>query len=423
MAAERRPIGRRIHMKKMRMMTAAAVLAAMCLVTACGSSGYSSSAAKSEDAKESYGSYYEEPAAYAEEAAMEASSWDGDYSYDEAEVEELDYENGEAPEAIDAPVQLSADKLVYTCNLNLETTEYAETKAAIAEKIQAFGGIIESETESDNDYYWYYEDHRKDGGTLNLYLTVRVPSEQYSAFVAELEKVGKVTNKSQNVENISRRYHDTEARIEALEREEERLLEMMDKAEEIEDMIFIEERLTDVEAELSANKTDLATMDVDVRYSTINLSVKEVLVYTKDEPTPINFGQRFSETFKDSWRSFLSFMEGLLFVIVRLLPFLILAAVVVGIILYVRHKRDPRTPQQRRADRAALKAAKKEEARAKEEYKRQLKLSRAGQKAATRQAYQGSPQLQTPNAAPEQTSYTERPASMSGDANGKGPEA
>ncbi|MBR3436547.1 MAG: DUF4349 domain-containing protein, partial [Lachnospiraceae bacterium] len=119
-----------------------------------------------------------------------------------------------------APSVLSEEKLVYTCDMSIETTEYKETAAAIKAKVKEFGGIIESESETDNDNGWYYKNHTRYGATMSLYLTVRIPSERYSDFIESAGSLGKVRQKTQNVQNISRRYSDTEARIRALETEE-----------------------------------------------------------------------------------------------------------------------------------------------------------------------------------------------------------
>ena len=57
--------------------------------------------------------------------------------------------------------------------------------------------------------------------------------------VESLGNIGQVTSKSSEVENISQKYYDTSTRVEALEIEQARLLEMLSNASEIESMIAI----------------------------------------------------------------------------------------------------------------------------------------------------------------------------------------
>lgn len=361
------------------------LLLSFTLLTGCGAGSAASEAA------------YYDGGNYAPAMAEEAAA-DGDYFYDGEYKEEYEtgsFETVSTEKTVDAPEILTEDKLVYTCNLSMETTEYADTVAKIREKIKAYGGIIESEQENDSDYDWYYEDHLKTHGTMSLYLTIRVPSEKYEAFVGEISEFGKVKSKSQNVENISRQYHDTEARIEALTKEEGRLTDMLDQADTIEDMIYIEERLTEVEAQLNSYKTNLAQMDVDVRYSTINLNLSEVLVYTKESPSPITFGQRIAATFKRSIRAFGTFWEDILHALIYLLPFLVCALIIFLIVLAIRRKMDPRTPEERKRDRKLAKEAKEAQKKAKREAKRNAKYAGMRPMPQGQQPQQNMPQLQS----------------------------
>ena len=397
-------------MKKRKVIAIALAALMACASAACGSSynSASSSAAKSEAVYETeeyevadndapMAAYSEDEWEVTEEAAYDSSAESGDGSVYTAEQD-----SGE--------ITLSNDKLVYTCNMEIETTEYAETVAAIREKIREYGAIIEYESESDSNRYWYYEDNRKTSGTMYLSWTIRVPVAKYDAFVSDAGTMGKLISKSQNVDNISRQYHSTEARIEALEKEEKRLNEMMDAAETIEEMIYIEERLTDVEYELNTNRTSLASMDVDVAYSTVNMNVREVLVYTSTPAPTVTFGQRVKEAFRDSWKGFTSFCEGLLIVIIHLLPFLFAALVIVLLILGINRIADKKHPERVTRRRAAKEAKRAAKASAKE---RKAAMKAAGKSG---RPYQQNIPMQQPPQSPQKptqgtvSSEADRPA-------------
>ena len=226
------------------------------------------------------------------------------------------------------------EKLVYTCNIDLETLNYLDTVNSIKEKIKQYEGIIESESEIDNDYDWYYSDYQKTSGTLNNYITIRIPSESYYEFLSSLDGEGKIVSKSSNVENISKQYYDTENIIKSLKIQEERLLEMMEQCSTIEEMITVESRLTEVQTQINSYNNDLSYMDTNVNYSTININIKEVVEY--DEmlaPKKTNtFIDRLINTIKDSCLSFLEILEWLLFFIIRMIPLLIIF-IPIGILL------------------------------------------------------------------------------------------
>jgi hypothetical protein len=167
---------------------------------------------------------------------------------------------------------------------------------------------------------------------MTLYLTIRIPTENYEDFLAGLEGSGRVVSRNVWVDNITRSYYDQKAVLKALEVQEERLLDMMDKAETIEDMIAVEARLTEVQTQLNQARTTLSGMDFDVAYSTVNLTIEEVTRYVPQE-TSTSFLERLKETCIDAAYTFLGALQSLLFALIYLLPY---AAAILLIFLLVR---------------------------------------------------------------------------------------
>ena len=232
-------------------------------------------------------------------------------------------------------VTLLEEKLVYHCHLEIETLDYPETMTSVKETIARYGGVIQSESESDSGYNWYYENYRKTSGTMHNYLEVRIPSKDYYNFLSELDGVGKVISKSTSVDNISQQYYDTTAQIEALQIQEKNLLAMLEKCETIEDMITVEQRLSEVQYQLNNLQTTRRYMDMDVAYSYVNIDISEVMEYHQDtEPVRRNtFVDRLKNTLVSTGRGFLSFLEGLLFLIIRLSPYIVIAVVICFVFL------------------------------------------------------------------------------------------
>ena len=255
------------------------------------------------------------------------SSFKGDYSYTESAPTDLEttYEKTESA---------YEQKLVYTCHISLETLNYSDTVKDIKQRIGSFGGFIESEYEYDTNSRWYYNDSN---GTMHLRITVRIPSDRYDDFINSLEGDGKITSKESNVDNVTRSYYETTALIESLKIQEERLLQMLDVADTIEDMITVEKRLTEVQSQLNIYNTRLATYDLDVEYSTVNLNIDEVEIYTPTIKTT-TFFDRLKNTIKDSWDSFWDILENLLFFIIRMIPIVIIFTPIVILIIFLKKK-------------------------------------------------------------------------------------
>lgn len=304
------------------------------LLTGCGGASGSSKSMKTADS-----------VAPAENSAAQMDSYSNGVagsSYSEASAEiAMEEEKGvtdageqDGTSGMDS-MTLLEEKLVYHCNLEIETLDYPATMTAIKTTITKYGGVIQSESESDSGHDWYYENYRKMSGTMHNYLEVRIPSKDYNHFLAELDGVGKVISKSTSVDNISQRYYDTIAQIEALQIQEKNLLVMLEKCETIEDMITVEQRLSEVQYELNNLQTTRRYMDMDVAYSYVNISISEVMEYRQDsEPVRRNtFTDRLKNTVLSTGRGFLSFLEGTLFLVIRLAPYILIIAVI-GLVFF-----------------------------------------------------------------------------------------
>ena len=301
-------------MKRMMKFMSAAVLALA--LTACGSAHSSA----------------------AEPYAAEETAYDGEYglAVSNSFMADGDYAPMEEPAAAydsteDEPEIITGEKLVYTGSVNLETLQYEDTVAAVQEYIKRYNGIIEQQNEWDSDRSWTYTDGRKRMSNRTLSMTVRIPTESFDSFMNDMDGAGKVTARSQSVENISRRYNDNSIEIEALRKQQERLLEMMDKAETVEEMIQVESRLSEVQVALNRDLSYQAGMDTDVKYSTIYLNISEVQEYTPaDNDVPIGgFWKRLTAAAENSWKSFVYFLQNAVILLIRLLPYFLLAALII----------------------------------------------------------------------------------------------
>ena len=320
---------------------AACALAAVFLLSACGmakdtSSSYDTSPTYQNSAMSGGGSYapqaYEEAASeesYEREEAMEiADDYDTPMAAADGDEAVNVNDGGSSSDSEDGAVEQadlksSNRKIVYTGNISLQSLEYDASVKSIHDKITQCGGFIENEDTYNNDPYWYYTE--RTGAAANrtrrtLSLTARIPAEKFDAFMKDLENDGQVTNTSISARNISVSYANHDASRKALEIEQKRLLEMMDKADTVEDMIAVEERLTEVERELGNEKTTLSAMDRDVDFSTVYISLEEVFEYS-EKVVEVTYGERLQRAFGRAIDGFVTFWEELLLFIVETFPF------------------------------------------------------------------------------------------------------
>lgn len=289
----------------------------------CGSSGVSSTT------KQSAGAY--------DDTAYNGSSYNSGEVY-ESLAPEIEYEEDYAMD--DVSTKSTSDtsssstssenvstnrKLIKTFNFNVETENIDEFISNLKYEINSVGGYIEDSNISGNSI--------STGNKSQKYasFTIRVPVGNLDDFATYVDNSANILSKSENVKDVTLDYTDMESRKKTLETERDRLLELLENASDLNDVILLEEKLSDVEYEIDRITSSLKTYDSLVEYSTINIEIKEVEKYTEIvEETP-TLWKRMGDGFKNSLKWLKNFFEGLLVVIVALIPFIVLFGVLFAI--------------------------------------------------------------------------------------------
>ena len=215
-------------------------------------------------------------------------------------------------------------KLIRTVYMDAETQSMTELLAWMDGRVAALGGYYEQKSV-------YRRGSRDDGSFYHSGdFMIRIPAQNLDQFVSLVGENANVTSSSESTENVTLTYVSTQSRVEALEVEQDRLLELLENAETMEDLLTIEERLTDVRWELENYASQLRVLDNQVNYSTIHLSVWEV-----DEPTVIvertvwqKIGDGFSRNTKNVWNGLVDTFIWVLTVIPYLVPLALISGVV-----------------------------------------------------------------------------------------------
>ena len=225
----------------------------------------------------------------------------------------------------------------------METLEFDQSVQQITDLVSEMGGFVESSSSSGGS------DASGNYSSKYAYLTIRVPSDKLTGFMGSLNDCGTITSQNLSSENISLEYADTEARREALQTEYDRLLDLMAQAEDVDAVIAIEARLSEVRLQLDSLSSQLRTYDNLVDYSTVNIDLYEVRNISGAAATTLT--ERIRNGFSNTLFNIQVFFEDLLvFVIVNIPVFVILAVVIVAVVLIVRkvrrrkQKRSNQTP-------------------------------------------------------------------------------
>ncbi|MCR5055127.1 MAG: DUF4349 domain-containing protein [Lachnospiraceae bacterium] len=340
-------------------------------------------------ADSSYGNYASESAApeYYEDSAEDAYYDDGDYDYKDYGYEESESiaasDMGDSEVAVEsssdsAGGELTAEeddsyktattgsdgsevfdptsKMVYTGNATVDTLDFDATMTAFQALLSENGGFIENEnmTDGKDTYSYYYVEPTEKRRNYNA--VARVPADKFRTMMDGLSELGDVRSSSVSTDNLSREYSDLAISLDIYQQTYDRYSALMETASDEDYILEIQDKLTQMQIQIEQTKSRMKRIDTDVTYSYLNIEIREVTKYNEAPPKTDTFLERLINTVKDTISVFLSFLEGFLFFIIRILPFAIFIGIIAGIVLFIVKKTEPG-----RERKKAEKRARKEE--------------------------------------------------------------
>ncbi|WP_026476191.1 DUF4349 domain-containing protein [Alkaliphilus transvaalensis] len=173
-----------------------------------------------------------------------------------------------------ATAELATDnrKIINKGRLSLETMEFDESYKDTYYLVEKYGGYFQT---SDTQYRLLNRE-KPEESLRTTYFNIRVPSENFNDIFQELKEVGIVINENTNAQDITMTYRDVETEVLNLEIQEERLREILQKAEKIEDILRIENELSRIRLQINSMRGTLKNYDQLVSLSTIEVELIEV---------------------------------------------------------------------------------------------------------------------------------------------------
>ncbi len=241
-------------------------------------------------------------------------------------------------------------KLIYRANIDMESTEFDKALDGLNDLVERMGGYYEN-SELNN-----YSTYRRG------YYVVRLPAENFEAFLSAVGELCQVNNLSRSAEDISEHYYDTESRLATQQTKLARLQDLLRQAEDMEDIITLESAISETELAIEQLTGTLRKYDSLVGYSTVNISLSEVYKLTEVTEPAIGFGAKLGQAFRTGATGFVDGMQRFLLSVARgwigWLVFIILVVAAILIVRKVRRKRAARfAPQPAAAPREAWQSA------------------------------------------------------------------
>jgi len=164
------------------------------------------------------------------------------------DAKESQSEGADTIEAGGAPDRL----IIYTAGLRVRVSNLESAKKKYVALVASVGGYLQSQ-----------EDQT---------LTCRVPAGSFDDAVGQIRDYGIVLKESINAQDITREFLDLEIRLDNAVKSRERLLELLQKADKVADLLAVEKELKRLTEEIERFKGQLRYFRDQVAFSTISVT-------------------------------------------------------------------------------------------------------------------------------------------------------
>ena len=285
----------------------------------------------------------------------ESPMYNEKYEYDMAEDGYYESPKGSASTGIPAPDTTAndsstyAEKIIHSVTLTAETRDFDRALAALRASVASLGGYEQSVSTTGKSY------HSNDRYCRIARMTLRIPAEQLNAFLGSVGDLVNITNQSSTATNVTTEYYDIQSRIGVLQSEKAAYEEMLKKSNDVNYLLQVKDRLYNVIEEIEAYETQLRLYDNKVAYSTVTVTLDEVIEYTKVTTPKDTFGSRIAKAFTESWKDFAEGFQSFTVWLVRSIPTLlvigILLSVSIVIALRATHRKKQKKTQQEQTEK------------------------------------------------------------------------
>lgn len=235
-------------------------------------------------------------------------------------------EAGMPGESLDLETQeVQTRKLIKNVELTIQTKTYDAFMEDLQAGLAAQGGYVQQSSMRGSG--------EGEKSRRSATIVVRVPADHLDAFLSAVSSNGVVISRSENVQDVTMDYVDVESRLEALRTEQESLLALLEKAGSLQDVLAVQDRLTQVRGDIESYEAKLRTMQTLVANSTVTIRVDEV----EKEPDAQEKGiwQEIGDGFLNSLKVVGRGLRSVFVWFMSALPFLLVAAAVAVVILLI----------------------------------------------------------------------------------------
>ena len=168
--------------------------------------------------------------------------------------------------------------VIYTAHLRLEVEDVDSAIDEVSRLAEGSGGFVASVSTS------------KSGARKFGVITIRVPQDKFYEVIWQIENLGEVESKEVRGEDVTEKYIDLKARLSNLQKEEKRLLEILDMCTKVEEVLKVESELSRVRGEIERLTGQMQYIERRVELATITVSLTEIVPEPWVEVPEVDWG-------------------------------------------------------------------------------------------------------------------------------------
>jgi hypothetical protein len=218
------------------------------------------------------------------------------------------------------PVSDMERKIIKNGNIAIEVDDVIETMDSITQIAEAMGGYVVSSNKHSND-------------ETSATVTIRVPADRFDETFEKIREIA-IETPYENKESmdVTEEYTDLEAQLRNLEATEAQYLELLKKAENVEDMVTVQRELSYVRGEIERIEGRMKYIERTSDMSFIEVRIGEVQSIKQKKWNP---GQAFTSAVN----GFISFLKGLYVVLIWIAMFCPIWIPILVVVIRKRRKK------------------------------------------------------------------------------------
>jgi hypothetical protein len=245
--------------------------------------------------------------------------------------------------------------VIYTGEIQLRSAQLDDAVRQAQTLVRAVGGYIDSEQVGDaGTMPWNGGGGVASGSDTSqplplappseasgeaAVLELRVPSASYDAVFTQLSSLGTVLARERSSQDVTEQVVDLDARVASEKASLDRLNALMKQAGSLNDMITLEQAVTQRESDLNSLESQIASLRGQVAMSTVTVELFQTAAPPAAKPKPTGAWGAAGRALAAGWHGLYLVGRGLLVAISASLPFLVLLALLgYGIFRFSRRR-------------------------------------------------------------------------------------